>query len=151
MTVYPLGNENENALPTHLKCNSPKWGNPEQVKLDFSVNGQDYAGDYTYTFYDNLDLYRIYPMAGPNEGSTKVLLFGSGFSSTREDVFVKWGILYTEQLVKEQVMNYVWNETLLIQTEAEKGDMTLKAYKEETYNEIEYYTSRRRDYELFEG
>ena len=50
-------------------------------------------------------------MAGPNEGHTRVLLFGSGFASSKEDVFVKWGILYTEQLQKDQVMNYIWNET----------------------------------------
>jgi len=53
-------------------------------------------------------------MAGPNEGFTHTLLFGSGFATTREDVHVKWGVLYTEEMVKEQVMNYIWNETYLI-------------------------------------
>jgi hypothetical protein len=37
-------------------------------------------------------------MSGPNEGHTRVLLFGSGFAAAKEDVFVKWGIIYTEQL-----------------------------------------------------
>lgn len=36
-------------------------------------------------------------MAGPNEGSTKVKLYGSGFNSNKEDVYVKWGIIDTEK------------------------------------------------------
>ena len=39
MEVYPLGNQDELAKPTHVKCLSPKWGFPEQVKFDISVNG----------------------------------------------------------------------------------------------------------------
>jgi hypothetical protein len=53
-------------------------------------------------------------MAGPNEGNTRVTLFGSGFSAAREDVFAKWGVLYTEQMIKEHVKEYIWNETRLI-------------------------------------
>jgi len=64
-----------------MKCYNPTWKTPEQVRLDISVNGQEFSGDFPFTFYDNLDLYRIVPMAGPNEGSTKVKLFGSGFNS----------------------------------------------------------------------
>jgi hypothetical protein len=29
--------------------------------------------------------------------------------------------------------------------------MILKAYKEETFNEKEYYNTKKRDFELFEG
>jgi hypothetical protein len=29
--------------------------------------------------------------------------------------------------------------------------MILKAYKEETYNEKEYYVSKKKDYDLFDG
>ena len=36
-------------------------------------------------------------MAGPNEGNTKVKVFGSGFNSQKEDVFVRWGIIETEK------------------------------------------------------
>ena len=40
MEVYPLGSQDENALPTHMRCMSPKWKyGAEQVKLDFSING----------------------------------------------------------------------------------------------------------------
>jgi len=57
-----------------------------------------------------LDLYRIAPLAGPNEGNTRVKLLGSGFTSTRDDVFVKWGVLDTEKILKDQVLEYIWNE-----------------------------------------
>lgn len=86
MEVLPLGSNDEKALPTHMRCVTPKWDKPETGKLDFSVNGQDYSGDFPFTFYDILDLYRIVPLAGPNEGLTKVKLYGSGYVSTKEDV-----------------------------------------------------------------
>jgi len=98
MENYPLGSsQEEGSLPTHTLCTSPDWPGPEPVKLDISVNGQEYSGDFTFNFYDKLDLYRIVPMAGPNEGNTKVKLYGSGFNSGKEDVFVRWGVLETER------------------------------------------------------
>lgn len=48
-----------------------------------------------------MDLYRIAPMAGPNEGRTRVKLFGSGFNSANTDVHVRWGVVETEKLLKE--------------------------------------------------
>lgn len=81
MEIYPVGNHGEDELPTHVRCSSPLWKISETAKFDVSVNGQDYSGDFPFIFYDNLDLYRIAPMAGPNEGATKVKLYGSGFTS----------------------------------------------------------------------
>lgn len=40
-------------------------------------------------------------MAGPNEGNTRVKLFGSGFNSGKEDVYVRWGVVETEKQIKE--------------------------------------------------
>lgn len=90
-------------------------------------------------------------MAGPNEGGTRVTLFGSGFSTTIEDVFTRWGVLNTEPLNKDNVRNYIWNETSLVMSEAEKGLLILKAYRDEIYNEREYYQSKKKDYDLSEG
>lgn len=86
MEIYPLGNYQDGTFPTHMRCISPRWNIGEPAKLDISVNGQEYSGDFPFTFYDVLDLYRIVPLAGPNEGSTKVKMIGSGFTSTKEDV-----------------------------------------------------------------
>jgi hypothetical protein len=60
-------------------------------------------------------MYRIVPMAGPINGKTKVKIFGSGFTSGKEDVFIRWGTLETEKLMKEYVVDYVWNENDFIQ------------------------------------
>lgn len=84
-----------------MRCNNPTWPVSEAVKLDMSVNGQEYSGDFNFVFYDPLDLYRIAPMAGPNGGNTRVKLIGSGFNSQKEDVYVKWGVLETERTVKD--------------------------------------------------
>jgi hypothetical protein len=40
-------------------------------------------------------------MAGPNEGGTKVKLYGSGFSATKDDVFTKWGIINSGKQAKD--------------------------------------------------
>ena len=39
MEVFPLGSNDEKALPTHMRCVTPKWDKPETGKLDLSVNG----------------------------------------------------------------------------------------------------------------
>jgi hypothetical protein len=49
-------------------------------------------------------------MAGPNEGGTRVKMFGSGFSGAKDDVFFRWGIIETERTIKDQVLDYIWNE-----------------------------------------
>ena len=91
MEIYPIGNIDENTKPSHIRCSSPIWNVAEEARLDVSLNGQEYIGDFTFTFYEAIDLYRIIPMSGPNSGNTRVKLIGSGFS--REDVYAKWGII----------------------------------------------------------
>ena len=126
-------------------CTSPDWKSAEPVKMDISVNGQEYFGDFTFTFSDILDLYRIAPMAGPLEGNTRVKLIGSGFNSGKEDVYVKWGVLETEKQAKEQVLDYIWNENDFIYNTMVQGSEVLMAYKKEAYN------VEKKDYELVEG
>ena len=50
-------------------------------------------------------------MAGPNEGHTRVKLFGTGFNGgqNREDVHVKWGVVSTAKVEKDQVLDYIWS------------------------------------------
>ena len=91
----PIGSTE--GLPTHLKCTSPMWhGADPGARLDFSVNGMDYTGGYTYVFTESLDLYRIVPMSGPLKGNTTVRLYGSGYNSSKEDVHFRWGTYDTE-------------------------------------------------------
>lgn len=126
-------------------CTNPDWPQAETVKLDISVNGQEYAGDFNFVFSDVLDLYRIVPMAGPNEGSTKVKLVGSGFNSGKEDVFVKWGVVDTEKQLKENVLDYIWSEADFVSNSLPPGNEVLLAYKKEAYN------VEKKDFELYEG
>lgn len=89
-----------NADPTHVRCHSPIWHMQngqeyEQVILDVSANGYDYAGHFDFMFTNNLEVYRIQPLCGPNEGGTPVNLIGTGFHAS-EDVKVKWGVVATE-------------------------------------------------------
>ena len=75
-------------------------------------------------------------MAGPNEGKTRVKLFGTGFSNTlsKEDVFVKWGIVQTDKVYKQEVLEYIWNEGDYISNTLLEGSENLYAYKKEASN-----------------
>lgn len=134
LEVLPLGSIDETLKPTHIRCSNPVWPQAEEVKLDVSINAQDYIGDFTFTFYEGVDLYRVAPMAGPNEGRTRVKLFGSGFNSANADVHVRWGVVETERLLKEQVLEYLWNENDYLQNTMVPGSEVLMAYKKEAYN-----------------
>ncbi len=113
------------------------WTVSEEAILDLSLNGADYLGGFAFTFYDKIDLYRVVPMAGPTEGHTRVKLFGTGFNAgwNREDIHVKWGVLETQTIEKEQVVDYIWqNENEFVQNTMVAGSEILAAYKKETYN-----------------
>lgn len=84
-------------------------------------------------------------MAGPNIGNTRVKLIGSGFNTAKDEVFVKWGILDTERTIKEQVVDYIWNEQDFILNTMLPGSEILLAYKKETY------TSMIRNFDLTDG
>jgi hypothetical protein len=94
------------ALPTHIKCNSPIWPlagrTQEQVKVDVTTNGYDYTGNFDFIFTDRMEVYRVSPLSGPNEGGTDVKLVGSGFRA-QEDVALKWGVVNMEVMDKEKV------------------------------------------------
>lgn len=103
METYPIGSLDESLKPTHVRCQNPLWNQPEEAVLDISINGADYLGGFAFTFFENIDLFRIAPMAGPLEGNTRVKLFGSGFGNAqnKEDVFVKFGITETDKINKD--------------------------------------------------
>ena len=84
-------------------------------------------------------------MSGPNNGSTRVKMYGSGFTSTKEDVYFKWGIMDTEKENKENVNEYIWYESDFISHAMVEGSEILYAYK------IEAYNIEKKDYELTDG
>ena len=57
-------------------------------------------------FTNNLEVYRIQPLCGPNEGGTPVHLIGTGFHAS-EDVKVKWGVVATDIMPRESIQQMV--------------------------------------------
>jgi hypothetical protein len=53
MVKYPL-EKGKDTKASHVMCKTPKWNltdKPyEQVKLDIALNGQDYKGNFDFTF-----------------------------------------------------------------------------------------------------
>ena len=94
------------ADPTHIKCNTPVWPlngrTSERVKFDVTTNGNNYYGNFDFVFTDKMEILRVSPLSGPNEGGSDVQLVGSGFKAN-EDVIVKWGVINQQMLDKESV------------------------------------------------
>lgn len=101
MVRYPL----ERGQPNAVQCTTPRWilkvrYQYEQVKLDISVNGQDFRGNFDYVFSGSLEIHRTVPMSGPVKGGSRTRVIGNGFKPFRTSVNVKWGILATEVIPK---------------------------------------------------
>lgn len=54
MEVSPIGQFKKDKLPDQIRCRSPKWGKSDTVKVEISINGQDYFGDNQLTIVDSL-------------------------------------------------------------------------------------------------
>lgn len=81
-----------------MRCRTPKWPQPDTARLELSVNGLDYLGDYRLQMVEALKNLRISPLSGPIEGATKVTLYGTGLNSSvpvEQPVYVKFGNLAT--------------------------------------------------------
>lgn len=85
METLPLGSlydsDKTNDKPTHVVCQTPKTQNTGSSELKLSANGKDYSGSLNFNFSPLLELYKVTPMAGPLEKSTKVKLIGKGFDA----------------------------------------------------------------------
>jgi hypothetical protein len=81
------------------------------VRLDIALNGQDFKGEKSFTFTQEIFLHRIVPMAGPVEGYTKSTLIGTGFRTLNNPVNSKWGIVSTDKILKAEVHDYVYQKS----------------------------------------
>ena len=108
MERYPL----EKGAPNAIQFQTPKWdlrGKPfETVKLEISVNGQDYKSAYEFTFTQALSIHRTVPMAGPTVGGSKTRIIGTGYKPPKTKIHAKWGIVDTEEIVKAYVEEYIY-------------------------------------------
>lgn len=98
----------------------------EKVKLDIAVNGQDFKGGFDFYFTQELKIHRTVPMAGPVQGRTRTRIIGLGYKPRFNNVDLKWGVLETNVIHKEEVTEYIHSrfafENMI------EGSEELKAY-----------------------
>jgi hypothetical protein len=108
MEASPIGSHVLSKLPDQIRCRTPKWPQPETAKLEISVNGQDYLGNYEVQMVEALANLRIYPLSGPIDGATKITVFGTGVNSSvpqDEAVIIKFGNIHSQPLLKSQLVD----------------------------------------------
>jgi hypothetical protein len=72
--TYPISEEGD---PNAVSCKSPNWEmdstkTEEMIKLEITINGVDYSGSLTVLISEDLNIFKIVPLCGPNEGNTRV-------------------------------------------------------------------------------
>jgi len=82
METSPIGQFKKDKLPDQVRCRTPKWDSTDAATLEFSINGQDFLGNFAFNFVDNLEVYKISPLSGPIGGKTMVKLYGNGYTSS---------------------------------------------------------------------
>ena len=109
--AYPI---DENADPDHITCKSPNWElnglMEEEVQMDISINGYDYSGGKRIIITESLNIYKIVPLCGPNEGGTKVKIIGTGLRVT-EEISIKWGVIQTQLMDKDSLEEFVYKQS----------------------------------------
>jgi len=82
METTPIGLMKHGALADSIRCRTPIWESPEQIKLDISFNGLEYFGDFPYTMVDPISTLRLSPLCGPIDGGTIINIYGSGMNAS---------------------------------------------------------------------
>lgn len=80
----------------------------------------------------DLKIHRTVPMAGPVQGNTRTRVIGLGYKPPKSKVDLKWGVLTTNVIEKDQVVDYIYSK-LGFETMIE-GSENLKAYIYEAAN-----------------
>ena len=109
--------EKDYVEPNTIKVRTPIWTLKEGlmkqvVKLDIALNGQNFVGDFDFTFTEPLILHRTVPMSGPLQGDTNTLLIGQGFRAIDPKINydAKWGTIMTQVLPRKSVSDYFWEK-----------------------------------------
>lgn len=113
METSPMGSMKLKALPDQIRCRSPIWESPEQIKLDVSINGQNYYGDFPFTMVDPISTLRLSPLSGPVDGGTLLTIYGSGMNASipqEVEVLVKFGNIMTQPVDKSNITDIEWND-----------------------------------------
>lgn len=110
------------------------------MKVELSVNGQDYFGNFQMKFVEKLLIHKISPMAGPLGGKTKVNVYSQGINSTipvSSSVYLKFGTIEADDIEKEDVYDESWSSE--------------KYYEEMHLSQGHLKKAEENDWELTEG
>ena len=104
----------------------------EKVKLDIAVNGQDFKGGFDFYITQELIIHRTVPMAGPVQGLSRTRIIGQGFKPRSRNVDLKWGVLETAIVHREEVTEYIYQQIAF--ENMIEGSEELKSYIYEASN-----------------
>lgn len=60
--------------------------------MDVSMNGQQWFGNYAFTFTREMRIHRDIPMAAPNMNATSMTIIGQGYRLRARTPSIKWGL-----------------------------------------------------------
>lgn len=96
-----------------IHCKTPRWqldnDNTEQAQLDVSLNGQQWFGNYAFTFTREMRIHRDIPMAAPNVNASAINIIGQGYRLRARTPSIKWGLQTTDQMNMSSVRDYKYN------------------------------------------
>jgi len=100
LVAYPFTQNRDPNLINTIHCKTPRWtldnDNQEQAQLDVSLNGQNWFGNFAFTFTRELRVHRDAPMAQPNQNSSSTKFIGQGYRLRARTPSIKWGLQTTE-------------------------------------------------------
>lgn len=134
LVAYPFTQNRDPNLINTIHCKSPRWqldsDNSEQAQLDVSLNGQQWFGNYAFTFDKEMHIHRDVPMAGPNNHNASAVKFmGAGYRLKARTPSIKWGLQVTEAMNISSIKEYTYTHDAFLDTI--KGTQNLKAYESE--------------------
>jgi hypothetical protein len=101
----------------------------EQATLDVSLNGQQWFGNYAFSFTREMKVHRDVPMAGVNYNGSAVDVIGQGYRLRARTPSIKWGLQATEAMNMSSVREYAYSHDSFL--DSIKGSQSLKAYESE--------------------
>lgn len=94
-----------------------------------SLNGQQWFGNYAFTFDKEIHVHRDVPMSSPNKNSTALKIIGEGLRFKARLPSIKWGLQTTEVMNISSIHDMTYTHDGFLNTIP--GSQALKAYENE--------------------
>lgn len=95
--------------------------------MDVSLNGQNWFGNYAFTFTQEMRVHRDAPMAQPNANATTTKFIGQGYRLRARTPSIKWGLQATEAMNMSSIKEYTYTHDSFLQIIPDS--QSLKAYE----------------------